>query len=109
MGNMPTNMTFPIGVTGTTDAAVSISNLGQAEISDGETIDGTSSDYVALVGDQLAEKNDLSVGSTFTLYDKTFTVKGIISSTSSSDSSSGEGMGRNLSVGSAIIVPLATL
>lgn len=109
MGNMPTNMTFPIGVTGTTDTAVSVSNLGEAEISDGETIDGTSSDYVALIGDQLAEKNDLSVGSTFTLYDQTFTVKGIISSTSSSDDSSREGMGRNLSVGSAIIVPLATL
>ncbi|MGE5309814.1 MAG: ABC transporter permease [Sphaerimonospora mesophila] len=109
VSNIPANMAFPIGVTGTTDAAVSISNLGEAEISDGETIDGASSDYVALIGDQLAEKNNLSVGSTFTLYDKTFTVKGIISSTSSSDDSSRDGMGRNLSIGSAIIVPLATL
>lgn len=107
--NAPTNMTFPIGVTGTNDTAASISNLGDAEISDGETIDGTSSNYVALIGDQLAEKNDLSVGSTFTLYDKTFTVKGIISTTSSDDESGSEGMGRNLSVGSAIIVPLTTL
>jgi putative ABC transport system permease protein len=33
--------------------------------------------YSALVGKELAEKNDLSVGSTFTAYDKTFTVVGI--------------------------------
>jgi putative ABC transport system permease protein len=35
-------------------------------------------EYNALVGKDLAEKNDLSIGSTFTAYDKTFTVVGII-------------------------------
>lgn len=103
------NFRMPIMVTGTTDANVTISTLGSVEISSGEVIDGSSSDYVALVGDQVAEENNLSVGSTFTLYDKTFTVKGIISTTNSSESSSTGGMGRNLSVGSAIIVPLTTL
>ena len=33
--------------------------------------------YSAIVGKQLAEKNNLKVGSTFTAYDKTFTVVGI--------------------------------
>lgn len=105
-----TSMRLPIGVTGTTDAAVTMSTLGDVELSSGSTINGSSSDYVALVGDQVAEENNLSVGSTFTLYDKTFTVKGILSTSDSTSTSSNQGgMGRNLSVGSAIIVPLATL
>ncbi len=108
--NQEDSSTFrmPVMVTGTTDAEVTMSTLGDVTMSSGETIDGSSSEYVAIIGDQIAEKNNLSVGSTFTLYDKTFTVKGIVSTTSSSESSTG-GMGRNLSVGSAIIVPLAVL
>lgn len=98
---------MPLSVAGTTDANATMSSLGEVRISSGTIIDGASSDYTALVGDQIAEKNNLSVGSTFTLYDQIFTVKGIIAT--EDDSSNGGEMGRNLSVGSAVIVPLKTL
>lgn len=66
-----------ITVTGTTDAN-SVSTSGSSlTISSGKTIDGTSSDLVALVGTDLATKNSLKVGSTFTAYTKTITVVGI--------------------------------
>jgi putative ABC transport system permease protein len=59
-------------------------------------IDGNSSDNIALVGKTLAEKNNLSVGSTFTAYGKTVTVKGIYST-------------GNAFEDSGIVMPLATL
>ena len=46
----------------------------------GSTIDGNSSDNVALVGEALATKNDLKVGSTFTAYGEPVTVSGIFDS-----------------------------
>jgi putative ABC transport system permease protein len=64
-------------VTGTTDANSIATNGGSLTISSGTTIDGNASDYEALVGKDLASKNNLSVGSTFTAYGQTFTVKGI--------------------------------
>jgi putative ABC transport system permease protein len=59
-------------------------------------IGGNSSDLVAMVGKSLATKNNLSVGSTFTAYTKTFTVKAIFSS-------------GNTFEDSGVIMPLATL
>lgn len=66
-----------ITVTGTTDPDSVSSTGGSITISSGKTIDGNSSDLVALVGTDLAEKNSLKVGSTFTAYSKTVTVVGI--------------------------------
>lgn len=69
---------LPVTVTGTTaPGSTVVSDVNHFELMAGETIDGTSSDYVALVGKALAAKNNLSVGSTFTAYGQTITVKGI--------------------------------
>lgn len=83
-------------VTGTTDIDSVATNGGSLTISSGETIDGTSSGNEALLGKTLAEKNNLRVGSTFTLYGQTFTVKGIFSTD-------------NAFQDSGLIVPLKTL
>jgi putative ABC transport system permease protein len=80
-------------VTGTTspDAVVTADKL-----TSGAMIDGSSSNMEALVGKALAEKNSLSVGSTFTAYGQTITVKGIFDS-------------GNAFTNNGLIMPLATL
>ena len=83
-------------ITGTTDVNSVATDGGALTISSGETIDGTSSDNVALVGSDLATKNSLTTGSTFTAYGKTLTVKGIYTT-------------GNAFQDSGVIVPLATL
>jgi len=83
-------------VTGTTDANSVATNGGSLTISSGTTINGNASDYEALVGKDLASKNSLKVGSTFTAYSKTFTVKGIFTT-------------GNTFQDSGLIIPLATL
>lgn len=83
-------------VTGTTDANSVATNGGTLTISSGTTINGAASDYEALVGKDLATKNSLSAGSTFTAYGQTFTVKGIYTT-------------GNTFQDSGIIMPLATL
>jgi len=80
-------------VTGTTAPA---SIAPSDTLTDGSMIDGSSSDLVALVGKDLATKNSLSVGSTFTAYSKTITVKGVYST-------------GNKFQDSSIIMPLATV
>lgn len=81
-----------ITVTGTTTP----DNNGGLSFTSGETIDGGSGDLVALVGATLAEKNELSVGDTFTMYNKEFTVKGIFTTD-------------NQFQDSGLIIPLETL
>jgi putative ABC transport system permease protein len=78
-GNFPQgNFVLPITVTGTTAPGNTVvSEVNDFELTSGEMIDGTSSDYVAIVGKDLATKNDLTVGSTFTAYGQTITVQGI--------------------------------
>jgi putative ABC transport system permease protein len=72
------NFTLPITVTGTTSpSSTQVSDVNSFKLTSGTTIDGTSTDYVALVGKDLATKNNLSVGSTFTAYGQTITVQGI--------------------------------
>jgi putative ABC transport system permease protein len=71
-------------------------------------ISGSDNNMIAVIGDQLASKNNLKVGSTFTLYGKTIIIGGILSSETSS-SKSDSPMGRDSSVGTAIILPLATV
>ena len=83
-------------VTGTTNPDSVATNGGSLSITSGSTIDGNSSENIALIGKTLAEKNSLSAGSTFTMYGKTFTVKGIFSTD-------------NRFQDSGIIIPLATL
>jgi putative ABC transport system permease protein len=83
-------------VTGTTDPNSVATDGGSLNITSGATIDGSSSDLVALVGSDLATKNSLSVGSTFTAYGQTITVKGIFSTD-------------NKFQDSGVIMPLATV
>jgi putative ABC transport system permease protein len=64
-------------VTGTNNPS---SVITSSKLTSGSMIDGSTSDYVALVGKTLAEKNNLKVGSTFTAHGKTVTVKGIYKS-----------------------------
>ncbi|NTW62364.1 FtsX-like permease family protein [Candidatus Saccharibacteria bacterium] len=83
-------------VTGTTDSSVLSTSGGQLNITSGIDIDGNSSDLVALVGSDLAAKNSLTVGKTFTAYGKTITVKGIFKTD-------------NKFQDSGLIMPLATV
>lgn len=66
--------TSRITVTGTTDSSSVNSTL---TITSGESFATDSSDAVALIGTDLAEKNTLSVGDTFTAYSTSITVLGI--------------------------------
>src|SRR5262249_44799375 len=77
-GAFPANFTLPITFPGTTDpTSAPGSRVNSFKITSGATIDGTSAQNVALVGKDLAAKNDLAVGSTFTAYGQPITVKGI--------------------------------
>lgn len=64
-------------VTGTTDPNSISTNGSDLNITSGSTIDGNSNELIALVGNDLATKNNLIVGSTFTAYSETITVQGI--------------------------------
>ncbi len=67
-----------VGVSGATDASGA-----QLTLTAGRVLADTDKDTdVAVIGSGLATKNSLSVGSTFTAYDKTFTVVGIFNATS---------------------------
>jgi len=87
---------LPIMVTGTTDATT-VTNIGTVKLSDGKQINAAGSANEALIGAEIATKNNLTVGSTFTAYGKDITVAGIIDSTG------------NRFAGDAIVMPLATL
>jgi len=83
-------------VTGTTDPN-SISTDGSTlKLSSGSIINGSSSDLTALVGNDLATKNSLTIGKTFTAYGKTITVNGIYKT-------------GNKFQDSGVIMPLATV
>ena len=72
------NFTLPIGVTGTTNpTSTQVASANQLKIISGSTIDGNGTANVALVGKDLASKNNLTVGSTFTGYGQTIKVSGI--------------------------------
>lgn len=89
-------MTPGITVTGTTDSNSVATNGGSLTLKSGAVIDATGSDAVALIGTNLATKNNLSVGSTFTAYNTTFTVSGIYET-------------GNTFTDSGIVMPLKTL
>jgi len=83
-------------VTGTTDPNSVSTDGSNLKLTSGLTIDGNSSSLVALVGNDLATKNSLTVGGTFTAYGKTITVSGIFKT-------------GNKFQDSGIIMPLATV
>lgn len=73
--------TPPVTVIGTNSPSKLATSEGSSSstlsLTSGELFDGASTENVALVGKSLAEKNSLSVGSTFTLYGATVKVAGI--------------------------------
>jgi putative ABC transport system permease protein len=83
-------------VTGTTNPNSVSTDGSDLNITSGTTIDGDSSNLIALIGSDLATKNSLEVGDTFTAYDKEITVTGIFST-------------GNKFQDSGLIMPLATL
>lgn len=92
--------TPPVTVIGTNNPSKLATSEGSSSstlsLTAGEVFDGTSSENVALVGKSLAEKNSLSVGSTFTLYGATVTVVGIFDTGSTFSNNQ-------------VIMPIATL
>lgn len=76
-----TNFQVPIRVVGVTDPKTASSfGGGQATIKSGNIFDATKDIAEALVGQNLATKNNLTVGSTFTVYGTTIKVDGIFDS-----------------------------
>lgn len=70
--------TMPVTITGTNDESA-IKTEGSTSLTwkSGEMFDTSKDANMAVVGTQIASKNSLSIGSTFTAYDTTFTVVGI--------------------------------
>ncbi len=68
---------MPIMLTGTNSLDTTALAVSQLTYTSGQGFDAASSDNVAIVGKSLASKNNLSVGSTFTVYDTTVKVVGI--------------------------------
>lgn len=70
--------TPPVIVTGTNDVSAASTYGGDTvTFTSGNALDPAKDEDVAVIGKALAEKNNLSVGSTFTAYDKTIKVVGI--------------------------------
>lgn len=96
-GGTTRSFTPPVSLVGvsTLDGDV-LTGGGKITLSSGEKIDATQDAAVALVGKDLATKNSLSVGSTFTAYDTVITVKGIYDS-------------GNTFSNNSVVMPLATV
>ncbi|MEI6498474.1 MAG: FtsX-like permease family protein [bacterium] len=93
----PTNFTMPINVSGTSDLDSTASiNASKFDITSGEKMDTTSADNIAMIGTELATKNNLVAGSSFTAYGQTITVKGIFDA-------------GNKFANAGVIMPIATL
>jgi len=74
----PRNFTMPVTATGTNDLnTTSNLNVTSLKITSGAKFDATSSQNVALIGTDLAAKNNLSIGSIFQVYGKDIKVIGI--------------------------------
>ncbi len=92
--NIATNFTPPISIVGTNDPYVL--NSQNLTLSSGSFINGSKDTNQAMVSTDMASKNNLKVGSTFTAYSQTLTVTGIYTS------------GSNQSLSNNIIVALLT-
>ena len=77
----PANFSMPIEISGVSDLGTtqSLAALGvsQLNITSGNKIDASASTNTAMIGKDLATKNNLSVGSTFQAYSQNVTVSGI--------------------------------
>lgn len=78
-GQLPANFSPPILVLGTTDPS-KLANDTDTTIKSGKLISGNKDTNDALVSTDMASKNNLKVGSTFTAYGATLTVAGIFNS-----------------------------
>lgn len=77
-GGAPRSFSMPVMVTGTNDLSVTSNlNVSKFDLTSGQKFDGNSADLIALVGTDLASKNNLSVDSTFQAYGKDVKVIGI--------------------------------
>lgn len=78
-GNVTRSFTPPITAIGTNNAATAseIANNGTLKLTSGKLFSASSKENVAVVGKDLATKNKLKLGSTFTAYSTTFKVVGI--------------------------------
>lgn len=95
--SMPANFSLPINVSATSDFGVLSSlNINQFELTSGSIFDTGSDENVALVGKDLASKNNLGVDSSFQAYNQEIKVAGIFDS------------GNNFT-NSSVIMPIATL
>lgn len=79
-GSIPTNFSLPISILGTNDP--SKVNATAIVIKSGSTLSGNQDNNNALVSANMAAKNNLVIGSTFTAYATNMTVTGIFSSNS---------------------------
>jgi putative ABC transport system permease protein len=77
------NFTPPIMVVGTNDATDLQSSGQNLKVTSGSAFNPTKDENIALVGKDLADKNNLKVGSTFTAYNITIKVVGIFDAGSS--------------------------
>ncbi len=96
--NIPqSDFTMPIMVTATSDLATTASlNVSSFKIASGEQFDANSAENVAMIGSELATKNNLKVGSTFKAYNKDIKVVGIFD-------------GGNRFANGGLVMPLKTL
>ncbi len=78
-GSLPANFSPPIQILGTNDPS-HLQNNSSATIKSGQLIDGSKDSNDAMVSADMASKNSLKVGSTFTAYGQTLTVAGIFDS-----------------------------
>lgn len=87
-GNLPTNFSLPISIVGTnTPNQLNGTNL---TLLSGQALNGVVDNNNALISSNMATKNNLHVGSTFTAYGTTMTVSGIFSSSNTSSTRSSD-------------------
>jgi len=88
---------MPVMVVGTDDLSITASlNVSELNITSGEKFDAASEEAVAMIGTKLAEKNNLSVGSTFQAYGQNVKVVGIFD-------------GGNDFANNSVVMPIKTL
>ncbi|MCX6812672.1 MAG: FtsX-like permease family protein [Candidatus Berkelbacteria bacterium] len=91
------SFSMPIMVSATSDLSSTQSlNMSQLNITSGEKFANDSSENIALLGTDIASKNNLAVGGTFTAYSQTIKVVGIFD-------------GGNTFSNALIVMPLASL
>ena len=78
--NSTATFSMPISVTGVNDLSLAGLSVSQFDLMSGEKIDPNSTDSIAMIGTDLATKNNLVVGGTFQAYGQDIKVAGIFDS-----------------------------